>query len=108
MKVGDMLWYVPSYRRNGGTYVKVLKVGRLYVTLSNHRRADKVSLRTEDGVCYLSKNEYDLEVAFRVALSDFKNKVFHLRVDNTDLKCLLAANEALDSFGKVSNQLPGD
>lgn len=102
MKVGDKLWYVPGHRKAGAGYVTVEKVGRLYLTLSNRLRADKHTLYTDySSRCYLSKEEHDNEIAFRVALSEFRRRVSDLREHNTDMACLKAANEALDAFGKA-------
>ena len=109
MKVGDKLWFVPGYRKAGAGYVTVEKVGRLYLTLSNRLRADKHTLYTDySSRCYLSKEEHDNEIAFRIALSEFKRRVSDLREHNTDMACLKAANEALDAFGKAISSVKVD
>ena len=43
----------------------------------------------------------DSEIAFRIALSEFRCRVSDLREHSTDMACLKAANEALDAFGKA-------
>ena len=112
MKVGDKLWFVPGRSGAGAGYVTIEKVGRLYLTLSNRRRADKHTLYADySSRCYLSKEEHDDEVAFRIALSAFRQRVSDLREHNTDMACLKAANEALDAFGKAvgtAKPCPGD
>ncbi len=109
MKVGDKLWFVPGYRKEGTGYVTVEKVGRLYLTLSNRLRADKHTLYTDySSRCYLSKEEHDNEEAFRTTLSEFKRRVSDLREHNTDMACLKAANEALDAFGKAISSVKVD
>lgn len=109
MKVGDKLWFVPGHSRAGAGYVTIEKVGRLYLTLSNRRRADKHTLRTDYcSRCYLSKEEHDNEIAFRIALSEFRARASGLREHNTDMACLKAANEALDAFGKAVGSVKVD
>ena len=109
MEVGDKVGFVPGYRKACAGYVTVEKVGRLYLTLSNRLRADKHTLYTDySSRCYLSKEEHDNEVAFRVALSAFRQRVSDLSEHSTDMACLKAANEALDAFGKAISSVKVD
>ena len=64
-KVGDKLWWVGSDNKRTQREVTVEKVGRVWLTLSNGHRVDKVTFKadagewTSPGTCWLSKDAYE-------------------------------------------------
>ena len=64
-KVGDKLWWVGSDNKRTQREVTIEKVGRVWLTLSNGHRVDKVALKadagewTSPGTCWLSKEAYE-------------------------------------------------
>lgn len=80
-KVGDYLWFVPSGRAGSSHSVKIVTVGRKWLTLDDGRRVDKVTLVADGkgysspGTCYQSQKFYEDGVALYDAWSDFVDKV---------------------------------
>jgi hypothetical protein len=64
-KVGDKLWWVGSDNKRTQREVTIEKVGRVWLTLSNHHRVDKVTFvafaggYSSPGTCWLSKEAYE-------------------------------------------------
>lgn len=82
LKVGQKLWFVPSYGRRAKPYeVEVVKVGRKWAYINGRRRIHIESLVVDGGdyqspgCCYLSKEEHEYEVLFDRTLEKFKDKV---------------------------------
>ena len=75
--VGQTLWFVPSDLRWNQPYeVKIEIVGRKWMTLSNSRRIDIDTMRCEGfGMCYLSKEAYEEDIALGEAWQKFKRRV---------------------------------
>jgi hypothetical protein len=80
-KVGDKLWWVSSDNKRTQREVTVEKVGRVWLTLSNHHRVDKVTLKadaggfTSPGTCWLSKEAYEHCVRLELAWGSLQRKV---------------------------------
>ena len=78
MKVGDILLWVGRGNHVTMRDVTVTKVGRKWISLSNHARIDKTSLIADGGEymppgrCYLSKSEYEAEIALSRAWQKFR------------------------------------
>jgi hypothetical protein len=64
-KVGDKLWWVSNGNIPAQKEVTIEKVGRVWLTLSNRHRVDKVTFKadvagyTSPGTCWLSKEAYE-------------------------------------------------
>jgi len=82
-KVGDKLWWVGSDNRRTQREVTVEKVGRVWLTLSNGIRVDKVTLLAEPqnygystpGTCWLSKDAYEHCARLERAWNELKGKL---------------------------------
>jgi hypothetical protein len=77
-KVGDKLWWVGSDNKRTQREVTVEKVGRVWLTLSNRHRVDKVTLKadagewTSPGTCWLSKEAYEHRARLTTAWGVFR------------------------------------
>jgi hypothetical protein len=64
-KVGDKFWWVGSDNKRTQREVIVEKVGRVWLTLSNGHRVDKVTFKADaagyisPGTCWVSKKAYE-------------------------------------------------
>jgi len=80
-KVGQKLWWASSYNRQIQREVTVEKVGRVWLTLSNGTRVDKVTLKadadgfTSPGTYWLSKEAYEHCVRLELAWGSLQRKV---------------------------------
>ena len=80
-KVGDKLWWVGSDNRRTQREVTVEKVGRVWLTLSNGHRVDKVTLKADaggfvsPGTCWLRKEAYEHCVRLELAWGSLQRKV---------------------------------
>ena len=89
-KVGDKFWYVENVTRySTQREVEVLKVGRVWVQLTNNLRCKKNGVvdggrYSSPGVLYSSKGVYDLEVLRRNLWGGLREK----------LVCIYAVPEA--------------
>jgi hypothetical protein len=98
-KVGDKLWWVGSDNKRTQREVTVEKVGRVWLTLSNNHRVDKVTFKadagswTSPGTCWLSKEAYEhcarLEQSWGALRRAVDNK-WHMP-DNVTLEDIKAA-----------------
>ena len=76
MKVGNKVWFVRSYCRDiTGCEVEVLKVGRIWVSLSNRWRCNKSGVVDGSGYIYTSQKAYQDKVAREKSWSAFKEKL---------------------------------
>ena len=110
LKVGDVLWYVPSthYNRTAqGQSVTVTKVGRKWATLDgtwhdlrvdmdDGWRADGGEYRSP-GRAYRSREAYEARVALSAAWEPFRRRVGATMTppDSVDLEWISAAAERL-------------
>lgn len=79
---GQKLWLVPSQRYMGGPYeVTITKVGRKWLTLNNGYRAAVDGLALDGGeyaspgVCYLTREAYEIEKALNDAWSKLRRDI---------------------------------
>ena len=79
---GQMLWMVPTgnrYLKPG--FVKIVRVGRVWLTLDNGCRANIDGLMLDGGdymspgACYLTKEEWETEKALSAAWNSFRSDV---------------------------------
>ena len=87
LEVGQKLWFsAPRYSTS--KHVEITKIGREYVYVGNSGDRFKVSddrmricgpHQNNYGQCYLSKDEFDTEVATEKLWSNFRNSLSHLR-----------------------------
>ena len=83
-QVGQELWWEPSDRRErilGCRMVKIVKVGRVWLELSNGYKVDKIKLAAYSkiygppGHCYLDRAARELHVAAELAWSKLCRKL---------------------------------
>lgn len=78
--VGQLLYWVNYERRMGPpSEVAIVKVGRRWLTLSNHKRVDRETLIEDSdapGLCYLSKAAHDAVEERQQAWSELKRRLW--------------------------------
>lgn len=104
LKIGQKLWFVPSFKRGHPYEVTVTKIGKLYAYLDDRdRRIHKGSLQVDGrgynspGQCYLSKAAYEEEAALDAAWVYFRNFIRdrYTRPTNVSVEDIHAAMKAL-------------
>lgn len=80
-KTGQTFWWVSSNNSRTQKEVTLEKVGRVWLTLSNGHRVDKLTLKafagewTSPGTCWPSKAEYDKTVRLQTAWESLRRQL---------------------------------
>jgi hypothetical protein len=80
-KTGQTFWWVSNNNARTQSEVTVEKVGRVWLTLSNGQRVDKLTLKADGGswaspgTCWPSKAEYDETVRLRTAWMSLRKQL---------------------------------